>query len=80
MAYCVKLSGEDFSRNSNKTESVALTKVCIITMVLKKWSHNNKHFSDLVPHHDGKTAGIDMIWRNYVTVTLCICANPMKLI
>jgi len=30
------------------------------------------YFSELVPHHGGKTAGIDMVWRNYVTVTLCI--------
>jgi len=24
------------------------------------------------PHHGGKTAGIDMVLRNYVTVTLCV--------
>jgi len=31
-----------------------------------------KHFAELDLQHGGKTAGIDMIWRNYVTVTLCI--------
>jgi len=40
--------------------------------LLSKWCHNNKHFSELASHHGGKTAGIDMVWRNYVTVTLCI--------
>jgi len=34
--------------------------------------HNNKHFSDLVSHHGGKTAGLDVIRRNYVVVTLFI--------
>ena len=33
---------------------------------------NNKRFSELAPHRGGKTAGIDVVWRNYVTVTLCI--------
>jgi len=31
-----------------------------------------KHFAELDLQHGGKTACIDMIWRNYVTVTLCI--------
>jgi len=31
-----------------------------------------KHFSELAPHHGGKTAGIDMAWINYITVTLRI--------
>jgi len=26
-------------------------------------------------HHGGKTGGIDMVWRNYVTDTLCIAEN-----
>ena len=55
-AYCVKLSGEDLSRYSNKIESVR-----IITILLRKWCHNNKHFSEPAPHQGGKTAGIDMI-------------------
>jgi len=33
---------------------------------------NSKHFSQFAPHHGEKTAGIDMVWRNYVTVTLCV--------
>ena len=32
---------------------------------------SKKHFAELDLQHGGKTAGIDMIWRNYVTVTLC---------
>jgi len=35
-------------------------------------SEYRKHFAELDLQHGGKTAGIDMIWRNYVTVTLCI--------
>ena len=45
--------------------------VCVIIILLRKWCHNNKHFSELDSHRGGKTAGIDMVWRNYVTVTLC---------
>jgi len=44
----------------------------IITILLIKRCHNSKHFSELAPHYDGKTAGIDMVWRNYVTVTMCV--------
>jgi len=71
MAYCVKLSGEDLSRYSNKNESVLSKKascVIVITIFLRKLSHNYKHFSELAPHHGRKTAGIDMVWRNDVTV------------
>jgi len=32
------------------------------------WRQNNKHFVELAPQNGGK----QMIWRNYVTVTLCI--------
>ena len=35
---------------------------------------SKKHFAELDLQHGGKTAGINMIWRNYVTVTLCIVA------
>jgi len=59
--YCMKLSGEDLSRYSNKIENVR-----IITILLRKRCHNNKHFAE-PPRHGGGTAGIDMVWRNYVT-------------
>jgi len=32
------------------------------------WRQNNKHFAELAPQNGGKQS----IWRNYVTVTLCI--------
>jgi len=45
----------------------------IITILLRKWCYSDKEFSQLLPHHGGKTSsGIDMVWRNYVTVTQCI--------
>ena len=44
----------------------------IITVLLWKWCYNNKHLAELAPQNGGKTAGIHMIWRNYVIVTLCI--------
>jgi len=50
----------------------------VITILLRKWCHNNKHFSELASHHGEKIAGIDMVWRNYVTVTVCITAHPSK--
>jgi len=31
------------------------------------WHQNNKHFAELALQHGGK----QLIWRNYVTVTLC---------
>jgi len=39
--------------------------VCIITILLRKWYHNISHLAELAPQNCGKTAGIDMIWRNY---------------
>jgi len=27
--------------------------------------------SEFAPHHGGQTAGMYMVWRNYVMVTLC---------
>jgi len=36
------------------------------------WCPSKKHFAELVPQNGEKTAGINMTWRNYVTVTLCI--------
>ena len=64
-AYCVKLSGEDLSRYSNKTESVGLRQCPCYHYLTKKnkWCHNSKHFSELAPHHGVKTADIDMVWR-----------------
>jgi len=44
----------------------------MVTVLLRKWCHSSKHFADLAPHHGGKTAGIDMVWIHYVTVTVCI--------
>jgi len=60
LSYCVFLIGEDLMHYSNKTESVAL----------RKWCQNKKHFAELAQQNDGKTSGIDMIWRNYVTVPM----------
>jgi len=59
------------SRYSNKIESV-YENVHIIAMLLRKRCQNNKHFAELAPQNGGKTTGIDMIFRNYITVTLCI--------
>jgi len=40
-AYCVKLSGEDLSRYSNKIESAGYENVRIIAILLRKWCHSN---------------------------------------
>ena len=32
------------------------------------WRQNNKHFAELAPQNGGK----QLIWRNYITATLCI--------
>jgi len=68
----VKLSFEDLSSYSNKTESAGLRKCPYYYYLTKKviGYHNNKHFSELAPHHGRKTTGIDMVRRNYVTVTI----------
>ena len=78
IAYRVKLSGEDSSYHSNITESVSLRKCSYYHYLTKKAKSHNKHFSELAPHHGGKTDGIDMVWRNYVTATLCI--HPIDVI
>jgi len=72
-AYCVKLCREDLSRYLNKIESAGLSKCPYYHYLTTKvmWQYN-KHFSGLATHHDRITAGIDMEWRNYATVTLCI--------
>jgi len=36
------------------------------------WRQNNKHFAQLAPQNGRK----QLIWRNYVTVTLCIETRP----
>ena len=59
--------GKDLSRYSNKIESFGLRK-CPLSYCIRKWCYNSKHFSELAPHHGEKTAGIDMVWRNYVAV------------
>ena len=48
--------GEALSRYSNKMES-AYDNVRIISILLRKWRHNNKHFSELAPRHGGITSG-----------------------
>jgi len=58
--YCVKFSGEDMSRYSNKFESVGLRKCPHYQYLTKKWCNDNRHFAELGTHH-GKTAGIDMV-------------------
>ena len=45
-------------------------------ILLRKLCPSKKHFAELDLQHGGKTADIDMIWRNYVTVTLCIIDVP----
>ena len=52
-AYCVTLSGKDLSRYSNKNKS---DNVRVLTVLLRKWCHNNSnHFSNLAPHRGEKT-------------------------
>ena len=70
MAYCVKLSGEDLSRYSNKIESVGSFKVFVLSL---SYGVTITNVSQSLPHILAeKTAGIGMAWRSYVTVTLCI--------
>jgi len=59
-AYCVKLSSDDLSHYSDNIESVGLRNenVRITTILLRKWCHNNKHFSELAPQHGRKAASI----------------------
>jgi len=58
------LSGEDLSCYSNQIESVGLRKCPYYHHLTKKRCHNNKHFSELVPHHGRKTAGT---WYEEIT-------------
>ena len=61
----MKLRAEDLSRYSNEIESVGFRKHPYLTKCYR-------HYQSLIDkRHGGKTAGIDMVLRNYVTVTLC---------
>jgi len=40
------------------------------------WDQNNKHFAELAPQSDGK----QLLWRNYVTVTLCTALSDLLII
>jgi len=56
------------SRYSNKIESVGLRKCPYYRCLIEKLtSRIRKHFAELAPQNGGK----GLIWRNYVTVTLC---------
>jgi len=72
-AYCVRFSGGDLSRYSNKIESDGLRKCPYYRcLTLKMMSRITNIFQNLLHNMAGKTAGMDMVWRNYVTVTPCI--------
>ena len=44
-------------------------------MLVRKRCHINTHFPELAPHTSWrKIARIDMVWKNYATVTLCVHA------
>jgi len=47
IAYCVKSSGEDLSRYSDKIESVGLRKCTYYHRLTKKLCRSNKHFAEL---------------------------------
>jgi len=57
-AYCVKLSGEDLSRCSDKTESVGLRKCPYYRNLTKKVM--SRYFAELAPYHGGKSS-----WYGY---------------
>ena len=88
-AYCsVKLSGEDLSRYSHKIESLGLRKYPFMTVsliLLKKWCHNNKRFSELAAHHGGKPHRCGMRKLRHchslgsVTVGRCVTENVFLL-
>ena len=70
-SYCVWLC-KDLSRYSNKIESVGLTECLYYCYLTKKVMSEEETFRRTCPTKWWKAAGIDMIWRNYVTVILCI--------
>jgi len=55
-----------------KLNQLVQENVRISAILLRKWCPSKKRYAELDLQHGGKTAGIDMIWRNYATVTLCI--------
>jgi len=59
------------SRYSDKIESFFKENVRTITVLLRKWCHSKKHFVEpAAPYHGGKTTSTDVVWRNYVAVTI----------
>jgi len=72
MAHCVKFSGEDLSRYSNKIESVGLTECLYYHYLAKKVMSQCKHLQSLPNITANKTAGIHMVWRN-CHCHLCVC-------
>jgi len=61
-----------------KLNQLVYKNVRFIAILLRKWCPNKKRFAELDLQHGGKIAGIDMIWRNYVTVTLCQAFAPER--
>ena len=43
------------------TRSVTIGRIYVCSTAMRP-----KNFAELAPHHSGKTAGIDTVWRNYV--------------
>jgi len=58
---CVKLSGDDLSHYSNKTELFGLRKCPYYHYLTKKVMSQQQTIAELAPHHHRKTAGIDMV-------------------
>jgi len=76
-AYCVKLSGEDLSRYSNKIEAVGFAvRIITILIILLKSDVTDviTKFLRTCLHHGGKNNW----WRYHVTVTLCIYRNHAR--
>ena len=71
-AYCVKLTGKDLSHYSNEIESVALRRCPYYHYLTEKVMLQWQRILTASPTSWWKTSsGIDMVWRNYVTVTQC---------
>ena len=60
-----------------KLNQLVWENVHISTILQRELCPSKKHFAELDLQHGGKTAGIDMIWRNYVIVTLCIGSTQL---
>jgi len=61
-----------------KLNQLVWQNVYVLLLFYAKCCHSSKHFSELASDHGGKPAGIDMEWKNYVTVTLCIGRSSFK--